>query len=75
VWERLGTSICVKGLVLEILEVGLEALIAPACGVDTERELPLDVMLDAEREGPSLDTTRADLSTKRLNSYFAVTTR
>jgi hypothetical protein len=58
--------------VLETLEV---ALVAPASGVETERELPLDVMDDAEREGPSLDATRADLSTKRLYSYFAVTTR
>jgi hypothetical protein len=52
----------------------LEVLAALVRGVDTERELPLDVTEDAEREGPSLEATRADLFMKRLYSYFAVMT-
>lgn len=39
-------------------------------GVDTDRKLPLDVTEDADLDGPSFDATRADLSMKRLNSYF-----
>jgi len=45
--------------------------VALVSGVDTERELPLDVIDDAEREGPNLEATNVDLSRKRLNSYFA----
>jgi hypothetical protein len=55
---------------VEMSELGLDPVVL-VNGVETERELPLEVMEDAEREGPSLDATRADLSKKRLYSYLA----
>jgi hypothetical protein len=68
----MGNWVPVDRRVFEGLDMGLEALTTLVRGVDTERELPLGVIEDAEREGPSLEATRADLSRKRLNSYFAV---
>lgn len=63
----MGTSGCVDG---RVLDTWLE-FEGGTAGVDTERGLSLDFIEDVEREGPSLEATRADLSRKRLNSYFA----
>lgn len=41
-------------------------------GVETDRELPLDVMEDVDCEDPSLNAARAALFRKRLNSYLAI---
>lgn len=43
-----------------------------ATGFETEEDDELDdILLEADREGPSLAATNADLSTNDLNSYFA----
>ena len=65
---RFSTCVCVDRVAFEGLEVDTAVVVR---GVDTVRELPLEVTDDTEREGPSLEATRAGLSRKRLNSYFA----